>query len=169
MHKTDRFNEANYIAVKSNEFTFHKYTACSIKELKELFRFHPREWWYGIKPNKSYPLFVRGDLDGLVALFIDNLATLLGIILSLLPVLGSEIVYGKIVPGLALAMLWGNLYYVYMARKLALKENRSDVTAQPYGINTPGAFAFVYGILYSTYYSCLQESYNTQQYCRELA
>jgi AGZA family xanthine/uracil permease-like MFS transporter len=39
----------------------------------------------------------------------------------------------------ALAMLWGNFYYVYMARKLAYKEKRGDVCAMPYGINTPGA------------------------------
>ncbi len=36
-------------------------------------------------------------------------------------------------------MLWGNFYYVYMARKLAYKENRGDVCTMPYGINTPGA------------------------------
>jgi hypothetical protein len=39
----------------------------------------------------------------------------------------------------ALAMLWGNFYYVYMARKLAYKEKRDDICAMPYGINTPGA------------------------------
>ena len=39
-------------------------------------------------------------------------------------------------------MLWGNLYYVYMARKLAYKENRGDVCTMPYGINTPGACKF---------------------------
>ena len=36
-------------------------------------------------------------------------------------------------------MLWGNLYYVYIARKLAYKENRGDVCTLPYGISTPGA------------------------------
>jgi AGZA family xanthine/uracil permease-like MFS transporter len=39
----------------------------------------------------------------------------------------------------ALAMIWGNFYYVYMARKLAYKEKRDDICAMPYGINTPGA------------------------------
>ncbi len=38
-----------------------------------------------------------------------------------------------------LSMLWGNCYYVYMARKLAHKEDRGDVCTMPYGINTPGA------------------------------
>lgn len=36
-------------------------------------------------------------------------------------------------------MVWGNFYYVYMARKLAYKEKRGDICAMPYGINTPGA------------------------------
>ena len=39
-------------------------------------------------------------------------------------------------------MLWGNLYYVFMARKLAYRENRGDVCTMPYGINTPGACEF---------------------------
>ena len=34
-----------------------------------------------------------------VALFINTIATLLAVILSLQPILGDEIVYGKIVPG----------------------------------------------------------------------
>jgi AGZA family xanthine/uracil permease-like MFS transporter len=41
-------------------------------------------------------------------------------------------------------MLWGNLYYVYMARKLAYKEKRGDVCTMPYGINTPGACKRIY-------------------------
>jgi hypothetical protein len=45
----------------------------------------------------------------------------------------------KISFSVALSMLWGNLYYVYMARKLAYKEKRGDVCTMPYGINTPGA------------------------------
>jgi len=40
----------------------------------------------------------------------------------------------------AVGLLFGNFYYAYMAGRLAYKENREDVTAQPYGINTTGAF-----------------------------
>lgn len=39
----------------------------------------------------------------------------------------------------AIAMVWGNFYYVYMARKLAFREKRGNICAMPYGINTPGA------------------------------
>ncbi|CAF1191777.1 unnamed protein product [Rotaria sp. Silwood1] len=102
-------------------------------EIRILLSFHPKEWLNAFRRNSKYPLFLPGDIDGLVALFIDNLATLLAIILALQPVLDPDIV-------VALAMLWGNIYYVYMARKLAYKEKRSDVCTMPYGINTPGAF-----------------------------
>jgi len=69
------------------------------REIKEIFTFHPKEWLNAFRFNSSYPLFVKGDIDGFVALFINNLATLLAVILSLQPILGNDIVYGKIVPG----------------------------------------------------------------------
>ncbi|CAF1239481.1 unnamed protein product [Adineta steineri] len=65
-------------------------------------------------------------------------------------------------------MLWGNLYYVYMARKLAYKENRGDVCTMPYGINTPGAFAFIFSIILPTYSSCMK-SRNDPHTCQNLA
>jgi AGZA family xanthine/uracil permease-like MFS transporter len=136
-------------------------------EIKELFTFHPQEWINGFRSNAKYPLFVRGDIDGFIALFINTLSTLLAVILSLQPILGQEIVYGRIVPGTGIAMLWGNLYYAYMARKLAYKEKRGDICAMPYGICTPGAFAFIYVIISPTYYTCI--SSHTKAYCQELA
>ncbi|CAF1463901.1 unnamed protein product [Adineta ricciae] len=141
-----------------------------LDELRELFTFHPKEWLNAFRRNSQYPLFVRGDIDGLFALFIDNMATLLAIILTLQPVLDSDIIYGKIVTGVALAMVWGNIYYVYMARKLAYKEKRGDICAMPYGINTPGAFAFVFGIIYPAYYKCMDEGNGqNKRTCQELA
>lgn len=68
-------------------------------EIRVLFTFHPQEWLSAFRRNKKYPLFSYGDIDGLVALFIDNLATLLTLILALQSVLDADIVYGKIVTG----------------------------------------------------------------------
>ncbi len=68
-------------------------------ETRQLLTFHPKEWLNAFRWNSLYPLFTKGDIDGFVALFINNLATLLAAILSLQPILGNEIVYGKIVPG----------------------------------------------------------------------
>jgi len=64
-------------------------------------------------------------------------------------------------------MLWGNFYYAYMARKLAFKEKRGDVCVMPFGICTPGAFAFIYVIISPTYYGCI--STHQKVYCQELA
>ena len=68
-------------------------------DVRELFTFHPGEWRDAFRRNSAYPIFTKGDVDGLVALFIDNMATLLTIILGLQTVLDVDIVYGKIVPG----------------------------------------------------------------------
>ncbi|CAF0861335.1 unnamed protein product [Adineta ricciae] len=140
------------------------------KEIQELFTFHPYEWRSVFRRNPIYPIFRKGDIDGLVALFIDNMATLLTIILSLQYILDPDIVYGKIAPGVAIAMVWGNFYYVYMARKLAYREKRGDICAMPYGINTPGAFAFVFGIIFPVYYTCIRDNHHSnQRACQELA
>lgn len=71
----------------------------SLNQVKEFFTFHPKEWIGAFRSNPKYPLFVRGDIDGFIALFINTISTLLAVILSLRPILGEEIVYGRIVPG----------------------------------------------------------------------
>ncbi|CAF1688575.1 unnamed protein product, partial [Adineta ricciae] len=128
--------EENSVEVKTkNDMIgrfFERQRRCFLDELRELFTFHPKECLNAFRRNSKYPLFVRGDIDGLFALFIDNMATLLAIILTLQPVLDSDIIYGKIVTGVALAMVWGNIYYVYMARKLAYKEKRGDICVMQY-------------------------------------
>eukprot|EP00808_Paulinella_micropora_P014949 g82397.t1 len=48
----------------------------------------------------------------------------------------------------AMTMVFGNVYYSWMAVRLGRRENRrGKVTALPYGINTPGSFAFIFGII----------------------
>lgn len=68
-------------------------------ELKTLVTFHPKEWASAFLSNPRYPLFCRSDLDGFVALFVDNMASLLAIIINLQVIFDLDIIYGKIVPG----------------------------------------------------------------------
>lgn len=81
------------------EKSFADYYRTTKNEVKEIFSFHPKEWISAFRRNSNYPFFVRGDIDGFIALFINNLSTLLAVVLSLQPILGDEIVYGKILPG----------------------------------------------------------------------
>lgn len=59
----------------------------------------------------------------------------------------ASIVFGKVIPGAAVAVMAGNLYYAHMAKRLAQKEGRTDVTALSYGISTPVMFVFLFGVL----------------------
>ena len=95
----------------------------------------------------------NGDLDGFFGLFVDNLLQLL-LILTLCPLLcgleASEVAT-RILPGAALSILAGNLFFAWQAVKLARREGRLDVTALPYGINTVSLFAYILFIMAPIY------------------
>ncbi len=94
-------------------------------------------------------LFVRGDIDGFFGLFIDNLLQLM-LIAVLCPLIcgfPQELVIGRILPGVAMSILFGNVFYAWQARRLMLQTGRKDVTALPYGINTPSLFAYIFLIM----------------------
>lgn len=104
--------------------------------------------------RKPYPLFVRRDLDGFFGLFVDNLIQLL-LILTLCssPFLcgmtgdSKYLLYKHILPGAAVSILIGNLFYAWQARRLAKATGRDDVTALPYGINTPSLLVYVFFVM----------------------
>ena len=56
-------------------------------------------------------------------------------------------VYGTIVPALGIEQLIGNVYYTYLARRLASGSNRDTVTAMPYGPSVPHMFIVVFLIM----------------------
>lgn len=104
--------------------------------------------------QSQYPLFVRRDLDGFFALMIDNLVQLL-LIVALCGLCGisadSDLLLRYILPGAALSILFGNLFYSWQAHQLAKKENRSDVCALPYGINTPSLLVYIFFVMVPVY------------------
>jgi len=92
---------------------------------------------------------VRSDLDGFFGLALDNLVQLLLIDALCRHVLelDAAIVRGHILPGTAVAVLIGNLYYARQAVRLGRAEGRDDRCALPYGINTVSVFAFVFLVM----------------------
>ena len=93
--------------------------------------------------------FVRGDVDGFFGLALDNLVQLLLIDALCRIVLGfdSELLYGRVLPGVAVSLLVGNLYYARQALRLGRAEGRGDACALPYGINTVSLFAHVFLVM----------------------
>lgn len=96
---------------------------------------------------------MRGDLDGFFGLAIDNLIQFLLIFQLSVSVCGlpAAFVIGRILPGAALSVIIGNLYYAWLARRVAAATGRDDVTALPFGINTVSLFAFVFFVIEPTF------------------
>ncbi|MCX7095577.1 MAG: hypothetical protein NTY50_19325 [Methylobacter sp.] len=93
--------------------------------------------------------FVRADIDGFFGLALDNLVQLLVIVGLCGHVLGfsDDLVYRHILPGAAVSLLVGNVYYAYQAKKLADFSGRDDICALPYGINTVSLFAYIFLVM----------------------
>jgi AGZA family xanthine/uracil permease-like MFS transporter len=93
--------------------------------------------------------FVRRDIDGLFGLALDNLIQILLIVSLCQGVLSfpPDLVYGRILPGVALSLIVGNFYYGWLAYKQGQREQRDDITALPYGINTVSLFAYVFLVM----------------------
>src|SRR5579862_7484435 len=101
-----------------------------------------------------YPVFVKRDLDGFFGLFVDNLVQLLLIVqlcsLCGIPA-GSKLMLSYILPGTAISILIGNVFYAVQAHLVARAEGRSDVTALPFGINTPSVLIYIYFVMLPVY------------------
>jgi AGZA family xanthine/uracil permease-like MFS transporter len=98
-------------------------------------------------------LWVPGDWNGFFGLFTNvvlNVIVLTTLCLFVVQ-LPSDTVYGRILPALGIALPIGNLYYAYLAYRLAQSEGRDDVTAMPYGPSVPHMFIVVFVVMLPTY------------------
>ncbi len=93
--------------------------------------------------------FVRQDIDGFFGLALDNLIQMLVIVNLCQSVLQFPLtlIYGKILPGVGISLVLGNFYYSWLAYKQGNQENRDDLTALPYGINTISLFAYIFLVM----------------------
>jgi AGZA family xanthine/uracil permease-like MFS transporter len=93
--------------------------------------------------------WVPGDWNAFFGLFTNvalNVIVLSGLVLGVIE-MPSDVVFGRILPALGIALPLGNLWYTYLAVQLAKKEGRSDVTAMPYGPSVPHMFIVVFLIM----------------------
>jgi len=98
--------------------------------------FKPR-WWVPGDWNAFFGLFTNVLLNVIV------LTTLCLFVIKM----PDDIVFGRILPALGIALPIGNLYYAYLAWRLAKTEGRSDVAAMPYGPSVPHMFIVVFVIM----------------------
>ncbi|WBB57129.1 regulator [Verrucosispora sp. WMMD573] len=101
------------------------------------------------------PYWVRGDTNAFFGFGVNvlvNVLTLTGLCLFVVNLPERE-VFGTILPALGIALVAGNIYYTHLARRLARREGRSDVTALPYGPSVPHMFIVIFVIMLPIYLS----------------
>ncbi|MBN1897838.1 MAG: xanthine/uracil/vitamin C permease [Spirochaetes bacterium] len=94
-------------------------------------------------------LFQKSDINAFWALFADNLANMVIIsgVCKFVFKMPDHVVFGRILPGIGVALIVGLSFYAFLGLRLSKKEKRTDVTALPYGISTPIMFIYLFGII----------------------
>lgn len=102
-----------------------------------------------VRSGGGQKLISAGDVDGFFGLAIDNLIQFLLVLGLCTGVLGFsvELLLETVLPGAAVSVILGNLFYSWQSQRLARTSGRSDVTALPYGINTVSLFAYVFLVM----------------------
>jgi AGZA family xanthine/uracil permease-like MFS transporter len=93
--------------------------------------------------------WAKGDCNAFFGLALDNLGLFVILAGLLIGVFGfpPDLVLRVMVPGTALGVLLGNLLYTGLAVQLMRRTGRHDVTAMPFGLDTPSLFGIVFGVL----------------------
>ena len=94
-------------------------------------------------------LWVPGDWNaffGLGTNVLLNVLVLSGLALGVVG-LSDDIVFGRILPALAIALPLGNLFYAFLAYRLSQREGRDDVAAMPYGPSVPHYFFVTFVVM----------------------
>jgi AGZA family xanthine/uracil permease-like MFS transporter len=105
--------------------------------------------------SSGVPLWVRGDTNAFSGLGINvlvNVLTLTSLCLLVVRIPQHD-VFHAILPALGIALVIGNVYYTFLARRLARREDRADVAAMPYGPSVPHMFIVVFLIMLPVYHA----------------
>lgn len=106
--------------------------------------------------------FGSGDVNGFLGLVVDNLSILAFIAGALIGIFQfpAEIVFQRMFPGTAFGVLVGNAVYTWMARRLARREGREDVTAMPLGLDAPTSIGMALLVLGPAFVSYKQADFD---------
>jgi len=99
------------------------------------------------------PLWVAGDTNAFFGLGFNvlvNVLVLTGLCIGVTKIPAAD-VFGVILPALGVQLLIGNVYYAWLGRRLAYRDNRADVTAMPYGPSVPHMFIVTFVIMLPVY------------------
>ena len=100
-----------------------------------------------------------GDVNAFFGLMLDNVADMLLTIGLLTAVFGfpTSFALNYMIPGTAIGVFVGDLFFFVMALKLSRRTGRKDITAMPLGLDTPSTFGMVFFVLGPAYLAGLGE------------
>jgi AGZA family xanthine/uracil permease-like MFS transporter len=104
-------------------------------------------------PPQALRWWTRGDTNAAFGLgfnILVNVLTLTGLMIGVVGVPADDVL-GTVLPALGVALVLGNGYYTFLARRLARRDGRTDVTALPYGPSVPHMFIVVFVIMLPVY------------------
>ena len=107
----------------------------------------------GSSSSFTLPWWTKGDTNAFFGLgfnILVNVLTLTTLSIAVVGIPGSDVL-GTLLPALGIALILGNLYYMVLARRLAKRENRTNVTALPYGPSVPHMFIVVFVVMLPVY------------------
>ncbi|MGH2942882.1 MAG: regulator, partial [Solirubrobacteraceae bacterium] len=104
-------------------------------------------------PPAAPPLWTRGDLNAFFGLGINMLVNVLVLagLAAFVVQIPADDVYQTILPALGIELLVGNIFYFYLAKRLAERQGRTDVTAMPYGPSVPHMFIVTFVVMLPTF------------------
>lgn len=104
-------------------------------------------------PPSTPALWTRGDLNAFFGLGINMLVNVLVLagLAAFVVQIPADDVYQTILPALGIELLVGNVFYFYLAKRLAEREGRADVTALPYGPSVPHMFIVTFVVMLPTF------------------
>jgi AGZA family xanthine/uracil permease-like MFS transporter len=90
-----------------------------------------------------------GDINAFFGLMLDNIAGMVLMVSLLFFNFGFPVDFALsyMIPGTAIGVLVGDLMFFWLAFRLAKRENRSDVTAMPLGLDTPSTLGMVFFVI----------------------
>jgi AGZA family xanthine/uracil permease-like MFS transporter len=110
-------------------------------------------------------LFIPGDIDGFFGIALENLVKVLLIVSLCQKVLGFPIslIYGRILPGVALSVVIGNLYYSWLAFKQSEQQGKNNLTAMPYGIDIVSLLGHLFLVMLPIRTSAIAQGVSIEQ------
>ncbi len=107
--------------------------------------------------NKRYQWVTVGDINAFFGLLLDNVAGLFLILSILTSVfqMPADFVLKHMIPGTAIGVFIGDIWFFFMAFRLAKNSGKSTVTAMPLGLDTPSVFGMTFFVLGPAYQSML--------------